>query len=132
MGDRSNIYFRNGNVGIGVYAHWGGTGVAAAAAKVAASEAFRRRIGDANYATRIGVQIALDALGCSPTNETGFGLWPKGSADDNSYPYVVIDVNDGAIYVTLDVDALDAKKRVTGATVEAMEKAIVDAMRSGR
>jgi hypothetical protein len=101
MGDRSNLFFRSDEGGIGVYAHWSGTEMAAAAAKVVASKAFKARLGDTNYALRIGVQIVLEALGADVKSETGFGLWtPATGVDDNEYPFIVIDVEDGSVFVT--------------------------------
>ncbi len=55
MGDRSNVFFKNGAHGVGVYGHWAGLAMADAAMAVLASKAFKARLGDANYATRIGV-----------------------------------------------------------------------------
>lgn len=103
MGDRSNLYFRNGDGGIGVYGHWAGTGMAAVAAAVLANGAFRKRLGDASYAMRIGVQTALERLGVASTEETGCGLWTAATGpDDFEYRVIVIDVDSGACYVTAE------------------------------
>ena len=76
---------------------------AEAAVKVLQSEAFRARLGDPSYATRIGVQIVLETLGAESETETGFGLWTSVSGpDDNEYRVVVIDVNDASVFVTED------------------------------
>ena len=100
MGDRANILFRSGRDGIGVYAHWSGLEVADAAMKVWKSKAFKARLGDSHYAMRIGVQLALEALGAESTSETGFGLWtPATGSDDNEYRWVIIDVETGELFV---------------------------------
>jgi hypothetical protein len=68
--------------------------------RVLKSKAFQARLGDANYATRIGVQLVLEELGADPKSETGFGLWtPAGGPDDNEYRWVVIDVDTGDLFV---------------------------------
>lgn len=101
MGDRSNLYFKNGDHGIGVYSHWAGVGMASAAVQVLKNPAFKARLGDASYATRIAVQTALEALGASPSEETGFGLWSSATGpDDNGYRFLVIDVKTGKLYAT--------------------------------
>lgn len=103
MGDRSNIFFRNSNGGIGVYGHWTGSRMAGAAMAVLNNKAFTERIGDAAYATRIGVQTVLNVLGADPFCDTGFGLWTdKMGEGDNSYRFIVIDVDDGNVYVADD------------------------------
>jgi hypothetical protein len=128
MGDRANVYFRNGKAGIGVYGHWAGSSIASAAAKVLASKAFKARIGDPNYATRIGVQIVLEELGAEPSSETGFGLWTSvGGADDNEYPYIVIDVNDGKVFVAADWKKPKPSERVEKPT----EKKLLSLMTAG-
>jgi hypothetical protein len=100
MGDRSNVLFRSGREGIGVYAHWGGEAMADAVVKVLKSKAFKARLGDAHYAMRIGVQIVLETLGADSKADTGFGLWtPTTGPDDNEYRWVIIDVETGATYV---------------------------------
>jgi hypothetical protein len=101
MGDRSNLYFRNGDSGVGVYAHWAGLQMAEAAAAVIANPAFKARVGDISYATRIGVQTALEALGVKSGEETGFGLWTSATGpDDFEYPFIVIDLETGDCFVT--------------------------------
>lgn len=101
MGDRANIFFRGEKGGVGVYGHWAGRGMAMAAARVMTSKAFKARIGDANYATRIGVQIVLEELGAKSKEETGFGIWTAQSGpDDNEHKFIVIDVNTGEVFVS--------------------------------
>jgi hypothetical protein len=123
MGDRSNLFFRTARGGIGVYAHWSGLGIADAAAKVMASKAFQGRIGDTNYALRLGVQLALETLGADSKEETGFGLWtPATGADDNEYPYVVIDVDEGVLFVTRDWQKPSKADQVDKPTAAAIRK----------
>lgn len=105
MGDRSNIFFRNVKGGIGVYGHWAGVSMATAAMAVINNAAFKQRIGDCTYATRIGVQTVLEHLGALATHETGFGLWSaEMGPGDNEHKYIVIDVGDGSVYVAGDWD----------------------------
>ena len=100
MGDRSNLFFRSGRDGIGVYAHWSGEAMADAAMRVVRSKAFQERLGDEHYALRIGVQIVLESLGASSKSDTGFGLWtPATGPDDNEYRWIVIDVDTGDLFV---------------------------------
>jgi hypothetical protein len=67
------------------------------------SKAFKARVGDANYALRIGVQLVLQTLQADPTSDTGFGLWtPATGPDDNEYRYVVVDVDEGHLFVCSD------------------------------
>ena len=100
MGDRSNLFFRSGKDGIGVYAHWAGEAMADAAMRVMKSKAFRDRLGDEHYAMRIGVQLVLETLGANSKSDTGFGLWtPAMGPDDNEYRWVVIDVESGDLFV---------------------------------
>ena len=74
--------------------------MADAAMRVLKSKAFAERIGDASYAMRIGVQIVLETLGADSKSDTGFGLWtPSTGPDDNEYPWVVIDVETGDLFV---------------------------------
>ena len=123
MGDRSNIFFRHGKGGIGVYAHSSGLEMASAAAKVITSKAFKARIGDANYAIRIGVQLVLEHLGADAKSDTGFGLWtPITGADDNEYPYVVIDVNSGALFVAKDWKKPKSTERLAKPTAATIKK----------
>jgi hypothetical protein len=101
MGDRSNIYFRKG--GIGVYSHNGGTRMAEAAMRVLENPAFQRRVGDPSYATRIGVQTVLESLGSRATDETGVGLWDSHRGpDDNEHRFIIINVMNGRLYVSDD------------------------------
>lgn len=102
MGNRSNLFFKNGNDGIGIYAHNAGAELAEVAASVVKNPAFKSRLGDPSYALRIGVETALECLGSDGFIETGFGLWTAnmGPDDNDSYPYIVIDVLDGQVYVT--------------------------------
>ena len=103
MGNRSNIYFRNGDNGIGVYSHWSGTDMAAAAMRVLDNSAFQSRLGDPSYATRIAVQAVLEHLGSDTASDTGFGLWTSETGEcDNEHRFIVIDVNDGSLYITDD------------------------------
>lgn len=100
MGDRSNIYFRSGRDGIGVYAHWAGEAMAGAAMRVLKSKAFKERLEDASYAMRIGVQIVFEVLGADSKSDTDFGLWTAAQGPgDNEYGYVVIDVDTGHLHV---------------------------------
>jgi hypothetical protein len=123
MGDRANIFFRNRQGGIGVYAHWAGPAMADAAALVLRSKAFRARVGDANYATRIGVQIVLETLGADSKADTGFGLWtPITGADDNEYPYIVVDVTDGSVFVAKDWRKPKKTERVAKPTKAELRK----------
>jgi hypothetical protein len=117
MGDRSNLLFRTKGGGIGVYAHWAGLAMADAAARVLRSRAFKSRLGDPNYAIRIGVQLALEALGAESAAETGFGLWtPATGPDDNEYRYVIIDVDTGQVYVATNWKKPRTRDRVTKPT----------------
>jgi hypothetical protein len=123
MGDRANIFFKNGDGGIGVYGHWAGQAMAGAAAQVLKSKAFKARLGDPNYAMRIGVQIVLEALGAESTSETGCGLWePAGGPDDNEYPFIVIDVLDGSVFVADDWRHPKPKEEVARPTEAAIAK----------
>ena len=100
MGDRSNLFFRSGRDGIGVYAHWSGEAMADATMRVLKSKAFKARLGDASYAMRIGVQLVLEELGAESKSETGFGLWtPATGPDDNEYRWVILDVDTGELFV---------------------------------
>lgn len=127
MGDRSNVLFRNGESGVGVYAHWGGAAMAEAVASVIDRPAFQKRIGDPSYATRIGVQGVLELLGADSMVDTGFGLWtPEGGADDNEYPCIVVDVMDGSVFVAKDYRFVD---RSTELIDPPTAKALRDAMR---
>jgi hypothetical protein len=122
VGDRSNLYFRDGDDGVGVYAHWAGTGMAAAAMAVLKSKAFKARLGDTSYALRIGVQTALESLAASATEETGFGLWTAAAGpDDNNYKYIVIDLESGDCYVTGNWKKPPAKDKVEAPTVKSLE-----------
>jgi len=121
MGDRSNIFFRTKGGGIGVYAHWSGLAMADAAARVAKSKAFKARVGDRNYAMRIGVQLVLETLGAESDSETGFGLWmPATGPDDNEYRYVVVDVDTGALFVTSNWKTPKPSERLANPTAGAI------------
>ena len=100
MGDRSNLYFRG--VDIGVYAHWSGKDMATAAIRVLENPAFLSRVGDPAYATRIGVQTLLEALGSKSDSDLGFGLWTSktGPCDAGIYDIIVIDTLTGRLFVT--------------------------------
>ncbi len=126
MGDRSNLYFKNGEHGIGVYGHWAGPGMAEAAVRVLQNPAFKARIGDASYATRIGVQTVLETLGASASEETGFGIWSSATGpDDNGYRFLVIDVRSGQLYAASDWKNPTAQEELTvleaAAIAEAMQ-----------
>jgi hypothetical protein len=126
MGDRSNLYFKNGEYGIGVYGHWAGPGMAEAAVRVLQNPAFKARIGDASYATRIGVQTVLETLGASASEETGFGIWSSATGpDDNGYRFLVIDVQSGQLYAASDWKNPTAQEELTvleaAAIAEAMQ-----------
>lgn len=126
MGDRSNLFFRANGGGIGVYAHSSGTFMADAAMAVLKNPAFKSRLGDTNYALRIGVQTALEALMAESTAETGFGLWtPATGADDNEYRYIVIDVDDGAVFVAKDWKKPRSSEKVAKPTAAALRKKMV-------
>jgi len=125
MGDRSNLFFRAGSGGIGVYAHWSGLEMATAAAKVVSNKAFKARLGDTNYALRLGVQITLETLGADTKSETGFGLWtPATGADDNEYPFIVIDVDDGAVFVAKDWKKPKKSELIAKPTAASIKKAM--------
>ncbi len=103
MGNRSNLYFRRSGGGIGLYAHWSGVEIAEAAAAVIASPAFKARVGDPSYATRVGLQLAFEALHVTVATDRGFGLWTQAQGpDDNEHRFVVIDVESGKLFVCDD------------------------------
>jgi hypothetical protein len=123
MGDRSNILFRSGRNGIGVYAHWAGEAMADAAMKVLKSKAFKERLGDPDYAMRIGVQIVLETLGASSKEDTGFGLWTiAGGPGDNGYRWTIIDVDTGEIFVADKWNKPKPGDRVTKVTVAELRR----------
>jgi hypothetical protein len=123
MGDRSNLFFRSGKGGIGVYGHYAGVAMADAAAAVLKNPSFKARLGDRNYAFRIGVQTALDVLGASAADETGYGLWtPATGADDNEYRFIVIDVDDGTVFVANDWKKPKPSEKLARPTAAAMRK----------
>jgi hypothetical protein len=125
VGDRSNVFFRNGTKGVGVYGHWAGLGMADAAAAVLANKAFKARLGDANYATRVGVQTVLGVLGVKATDETGCGLWTSETGpDDNEYPYIVIDVDTGELFVTSNWKKPKPSEKIAKPTKAAIAKAM--------
>jgi hypothetical protein len=130
MGDRSNLYLRAGDAGIGVYGHWAGIGMADAAAAVLANPAFQKRLGDHSYATRIAVQTAIGALGVKPTDETGCGLWTSATGpDDFEYAVIVIDLDSGAVYVTRDWENPTDADKVVDPTASAIAARMRDAPR---
>lgn len=87
--------------------------------------AFKNRIGDASYATRIGVQGVLEFLGADSNEETGFGIWTPGWGEpDNEYPYVVVDVEDGAVFVSDDYSDKDDAHRIDPPTAKAIGEAM--------
>ena len=118
MGDRSNLFFRSGRDGIGVYAHWSGEAMADAAMRVLKSKAFGARLGDPHYAMRIGVQLVLEELGADAKSDTGFGLWtPATGPDDNEYRWLVIDVESGDLFVAKNWKKPQPSERVAKPTV---------------
>jgi len=118
MGARSNVFFRSGKHGIGVYAHWAGESMADAVMCVLKSKAFQERLGDDNYAMRIGVQIVLETLEADSKSDTGFGLWtPATGPDDNEYPWLVVDVETGDLFVAKNWKKPLPSERVAKPTV---------------
>ncbi len=123
MGDRSNVFFRSGRDGIGVYAHWSGDAMADAAMRVLKSKAFQGRLGDAHYAMRIGVQIVLEQLGADVKSDTGFGLWTPGTGpDDNEYDWIVIDVDTGELFVAKNWKKPQPRERVKKPTAAVIRR----------
>lgn len=123
MGARSNLFFKNGNDGIGIYSHWAGKDMADAAMAVLESKAFKNRLGDSSYATRIGVQLALEQLGSQSGSETGFGLWTAESGvPDNEFGIIVIDVNTGKIAVTNNPQSVGPAEWLDSPTVAVLKK----------
>ncbi|MFT3709383.1 MAG: hypothetical protein QM817_17225 [Archangium sp.] len=123
MGDRSNLFFRSAKGGIGVYGHYAGVSMADAAMAVLKNPAFKARIGDKNYAFRIGVQTALDVLGATAAEETGYGLWtPATGADDNEHRYIVIDVDTGALFVAKDWKKVKPSEKIAKPTAASIRK----------
>ncbi|MFO0728135.1 MAG: hypothetical protein U1E65_30420 [Myxococcota bacterium] len=126
MGDRSNLYFKNGDHGVGVYGHWAGQGMAEAAMAVLQNKGFLARLGDSSYATRIGVQTVLDTLGVSAKDETGCGLWTSETGpDDNEYRFLVIDVQSGRVFVTDDWKAPPPSDLIEAPTAEKIAAAMI-------
>jgi hypothetical protein len=118
MGDRSNVFFRSGKDGVGVYAHSCGELMADAAMCVLKSKAFNQRLGDVHYAMRIGVQLVLETLDADSSSDTGFGLWtPSTGPDDNEYRWVVIDVHSGDVFVAKNWKKPLPSERVAHPTV---------------
>ena len=108
MGDRSNVFFQQEpGVGIGVYFHWGGTGVADAVSGLSDNRGFMNRLGDEQYATRIGVQSVMDSLGIRASVETGCGIWFSDQGHDGEYRLVVVDVENGDVHVTASSESLE-------------------------
>lgn len=109
MGDRSNVYFKNGETGIGVFTRWDGYRLIDVVSDVFSSNAFQSCIGDPEYATRIGVQGVLEELGASADKpDSGYGLWTReGGFPDNERDIIVVDVNSGKAYLAKDFDTLD-------------------------
>ena len=92
--------------------------MADAAMRVMKSAAFRERLGDATYAMRIGVQIVLETLDADSKSDTGFGLWtPATGPDDNEYPWIVIDVETGDLFVAKNWKKPLPSERVSKPTV---------------
>ncbi len=123
MGDRSNVFFRSGKDGIGVYAHWSGESMADAVMRVLKSKAFTARLGDANYAMRVGVQLVLEILGADSKSDTGFGLWTASAGpDDNEYRWVVIDVDSGELFVAKNWKKPTPSERIARPTVSEIRR----------
>lgn len=126
MGDRSNIFFRADGGGIGVYGHSAGTFMADAAMAVLKNPAFKKRLGDTNYALRIGVQTALETLMADSRDEIGFGLWtPATGVDDNQYGYIVIDVDDGTVFVAKDWKKPKPAEKIAKPTAASLRKKMI-------
>ena len=127
MGERSNVFFKNKNNGVGVYSHWAGMKMADAVAKTVALQSFQSRLRDPSYATRVGVQSVLEALGATLDKGTGFGIWtPEDGPDDNNYPFLVVDVNTGAVCVSDDYLDCKAADRVNPPTAEALRQRMLE------
>jgi hypothetical protein len=101
MGDRSNVFIQQVRSpkghwhGIGIYAHWAGPDLHAAALDALAQPAIRGRIGDPPYVTRMIVQYVLDKLGARPDG-LSFGLWcDQLGLCDNEYDILVINAETG-------------------------------------
>jgi len=84
MGDRANIVVKEGGGEVFLYTHWGGTELPDVL-KVALEK--RWRWNDASYLARI---IFCEMIKGQENHETGFGI--STSPPDNSYPYIVVDV----------------------------------------
>lgn len=103
MGDRANIFIQtemqdDGQwAGIGVYTHWRGEGIHAAA--LAALPKAAGRVGDTSYFARIIVHNVLNAV-ADPDSETGAGLWTVFPDDNDGYPVLVINAQTGKHWFT--------------------------------
>jgi hypothetical protein len=101
--------------------------------RVVKNKAFVGRLGDANYATRLAVQTVFEALDVDSKSETGFGLWtPAGGPDDNEYRYVVVDVNDGALFVASDWRKPKPSDRIAAPTAAKIRKAMAPTERKAK
>jgi len=109
MGDRANVYFKNGETGIGVFTRWDRHRLIDVVSDVFSSDAFQSCIGDPEYATRIGVQGVLEELGASAYEAfSGYGLWTReGGFPDSDHDIIVVDVNSGKAYLAKDFATLD-------------------------
>jgi hypothetical protein len=125
MGDRANIFFRGvDGHGIGVYGHWAGEEMPKAAEAVLKNSNFQRRLKDCDYATRIGVQTVLDAIGASHTEETGYGLWTDaGGPGDNEHRFIVIDTTTGDLWVCDKWEAPEKGELIRPPSLANIEKA---------
>ena len=85
MGDRANIYVKEGDSGVYLYTHWGGSELPQVV-KVALSR--HQRWDDGQYLAR----ILFDTLTENQTgSETGHGI--SSVIGDNSYPIIVVNVD---------------------------------------
>jgi hypothetical protein len=85
---------------VAVYTHWSGYTLEDEVRAIAASPAFRSRVGDEVYAARIMIdQITKDAR----DEETGYGVFPLMRGSDplrfaeSEYPIVHVDLQTGEV-----------------------------------
>lgn len=83
MGDRANVYVKDGNRGVYLYTHWGGSELPGV---VADALARRLRWDDGPYLTRI---IFCEMVRGQEDSEYGFGISAR--MCDNEHPIIVID-----------------------------------------
>ncbi len=84
MGDRANVYVKDRDQGVFLYAHWGGCGLPKDLQKALAREV---RWKDPAYLARI---IFDQMTAGDQGSETGFGISARIS-DNDSYPILVVD-----------------------------------------